>query len=61
MEEDNLRSHIVTVYGEVDFIIRISPFQERHFCQLTLKIEAAGFIETSVHIIAYKVVTQNLR
>jgi len=40
----------VTVCGEVEFIIRISPFQERHFSQLTINIEVAGSIETSVHI-----------
>jgi len=51
----------VTVYGEVEFIIRISPFQERYFSQLTIKIEAAGSIENSVHIIFYKNVIPNLR
>jgi len=54
--ENHLGSHIVTVYTEIEFIIRISPFEEIHFSQLTLKIEPAGPVETSVHIIAYKIV-----
>jgi len=51
----------MVLFGEVDFIIRISPFQERIFYQFTLKIKAAGSLETSVHIIAHKIVIQNLR
>jgi hypothetical protein len=50
----------MTVYGEIEFIIRISPFQERHFSQFTLNIEAAGSPETPVHIIAYQMVNQSL-
>ena len=61
MAECNLRSYIMADLGEVDFIIRISPFQERNFSQFTLKIEAAGSLETSLHIIAHKIVIQNLR
>jgi hypothetical protein len=61
MAEVSFRSHIVTVYGEIDFIIRFSPFQERQFSHFTLKIEAAGSPEASVHIIAHKTVIQNLR
>jgi hypothetical protein len=51
----------MTDFGEVEFIIQISPVQERHFSQYTLKIEAAGSPEMSVHTIAYKMAIQNLR
>jgi hypothetical protein len=61
MAEDNLRSNIVTIYGEIEFIIRISQFKKRNFFQFTLKIEAAGSPETSVHIIAHKTVIQTIR
>ena len=54
MTQINLRSHIETVYGEIELIIRIYPFNERQFPQFTLKIEAAGSSETSVRIITHK-------
>jgi len=50
----------VTVYGEREFILRISPFQERNFPQFTLRIEAAISPETSVHN-TYKTVIQTTR
>jgi hypothetical protein len=61
MAEGILRSHIATVYGEIEFIIRISPFQESNFPQFTLKIETADSPETSVHKIAHKNIIQTIR
>lgn len=51
----------MNVYGEVEFIIRISPFKERLFTHFTLKIKAADSAERSVHIIANRTAIQNLR
>ena len=61
MAEDNLRSHIVTVFGEIEFIIRNSPFKEKQFSHFIPKSEAADSPETSVHIIAHRTLIQNLR
>jgi len=59
MAEDNLGSHIVTVFREIEF--ETLHLKNCIFPHFTLKIEAAGSPETSVHIIAYKMVIQNLR
>ena len=50
----------MTVYVGIEFIILISLYEERRISQFTLKNEAAGSVETSVHIIAYKIEIQNL-
>jgi len=59
MAEDSLRSHIVAVFREIEF--GTLHLKNGIIPRFTLKAEAAGCPETSVHKIAYKMVIQNLR
>jgi hypothetical protein len=59
MAEDNLRLHIVTVFREIQF--ETLHLKNDIFPHFTMKIEAAGSPETSVHKVVYKVVIHNLR
>jgi hypothetical protein len=59
MAENNLISHIVTVFGEIES--ETLHLKNDSFPQFTLKIEAAGCLKTSVHIIAHKTVIQTIR